>query len=139
MISTNQLMAGTGLDEIYAQTNSSGAISYLRDGLNNTVVLTNGSAATTANYSYSPYEDSARTGSATTALPGRDNCVYKGGAAYGGVGAALSGCSCQHWHLSSLAWAQTNRLRLWRNEYSIASQESCRPSTVTCGARKSSP
>ena len=68
MISTNQMLAGAGLDEIYAQINSSGTTSYVRDGLNSTVALTNSSAATTANYSYSPYGDSASTGTASTPL-----------------------------------------------------------------------
>jgi RHS repeat-associated protein len=68
MMSSNQLLAGSGLDEIYAQINSTGTTSYLRDGLNSTVALTNSSAATTANYSYSPYGDSASTGTATTPL-----------------------------------------------------------------------
>jgi len=68
MISTNQMLAGAGLDEIYAQINSSGTTSYMRDGLNSTVALTNSSAATTANYSYSPYGDSASTGTASTPL-----------------------------------------------------------------------
>ena len=35
------MLAGTGLDEIYAQINSSGTTSFLRDGLNSTVALTN--------------------------------------------------------------------------------------------------
>jgi len=75
MISTNQMLAGSGLDEIYAQINSSGTTSYLRDGLNSTVAVTNSSAATTANYSYSPYGDSVGTGPSTTPLQytGREN------------------------------------------------------------------
>jgi RHS repeat-associated protein len=75
MIASSQMLAGAGLDEIYAQINSSGTSSYLRDGLNSTVALTNGSAATTANYSYSPYGDSAGTGTAATPLQytGREN------------------------------------------------------------------
>jgi RHS repeat-associated protein len=68
MISANQMLAGPGLDEIYAQINSSGTTSYLRDGLNSTVALTNSSAARTANYSYSPYGDSAGSGTITTPL-----------------------------------------------------------------------
>jgi RHS repeat-associated protein len=75
MISSNQMLAGAGLDEIYAQINSSGTTSYLRDGVNSAVAITNSSAATTANYSYSPYGDSAGTGTATTPLQytGREN------------------------------------------------------------------
>lgn len=68
MISTNQMLAGAGLDEIYAQINSSGTTSYLRDGLNSTVALTNSSGATTASYSYSPYGDSVGIGTSTTPL-----------------------------------------------------------------------
>jgi RHS repeat-associated protein len=68
MISSNQLLAGTGLDEIYAQINSTGTTSYLRDGVNSTVADTNSSAATTANYFYSPYGDTASTGTPSTTL-----------------------------------------------------------------------
>ncbi len=74
MIASSQMLAGAGLDEIYAQINSSGTTSYLRDGLNSTVALTNSTGATTANYSYSPYGDTA---SSSTATPlqytGREN------------------------------------------------------------------
>jgi RHS repeat-associated protein len=75
MISSNQMLAGSGLDEIYAQINSSGTTGYLRDGLNSTVAVTNSSAASTANYSYSPYGDSAGTGTSATPLQytGREN------------------------------------------------------------------
>ncbi|HXA47237.1 MAG TPA: RHS repeat-associated core domain-containing protein, partial [Burkholderiaceae bacterium] len=75
MISSNQMLAGTGLDEIYAQINSTGTTSYLRDGLNGTVALTNSSAAMTANYSYSPYGDTVGSGTAATPLQytGREN------------------------------------------------------------------
>ena len=69
------MLAGSGIDEIYAQINSSGTTSYLRDGLNSTVAVTNGSAATTENYSYSPYGDSVGTGTSSTPLQytGREN------------------------------------------------------------------
>jgi RHS repeat-associated protein len=75
MISSNQLLAGAGLDEIYAQINSGGTTSYLRDGVNSTVAVTNSSAATTANYAYSPYGDSVGSGTTTTPLQytGREN------------------------------------------------------------------
>jgi RHS repeat-associated protein len=75
MISSNQLLAGAGLDEIYAQVNSSGTTSYLRDGLNSTVALTNSSAAIVTNVSYSPHGDTASTGTASTSLQytGREN------------------------------------------------------------------
>jgi RHS repeat-associated protein len=74
MISSSQMLAGAGIDQIYAQVTSSGTTSYLRDGLNSTVALTNSSAATVANYSYSPYGDSFGSG-ATTPLQysGREN------------------------------------------------------------------
>jgi len=69
------LLAGAGLDEIYAQINSSGTTSYFRDGLNSTVALANSSGATTTNYSYSPYGDSVGSGTASTPLQytGREN------------------------------------------------------------------
>lgn len=68
MISSNQLLGGTGLDEIYAQINSGGATSYLRDGLNSTVAVTDSTATTTAQYAYSPYGDTASTGTPSTPL-----------------------------------------------------------------------
>jgi RHS repeat-associated protein len=75
MISSNQLLADSGLDEIYALINSAGTTSYLRDGLNSAVADTNSSAATTANYFYSPYGDSASTGIPSTPqqYTGREN------------------------------------------------------------------
>ena len=75
MIASNLLLAGEGLDEIYAQINSSGTTSFLRDGMNSTVAVTNGSAATTANYAYSSYGDSVGAGLAATPLQytGREN------------------------------------------------------------------
>jgi RHS repeat-associated protein len=75
MISSNQMLAGAGLDEIYAQINSTGTTSYVRDGLNSTVALTNSAGATTANYAYSPYGDGVGSGTTTTPLQytGREN------------------------------------------------------------------
>jgi RHS repeat-associated protein len=75
MISSNQLLMGSGLDEIYAQISSSGTTSYLRDGLNNTVADTNNTAAVTANYSFSPYGGSTNTGTPSTSMQytGREN------------------------------------------------------------------
>jgi len=68
MISSNQLLAGSELDEIYAQINASGTTSYLRDGLNSAVADANGSGTSTANYFYSPYGDTASTGTPSTPL-----------------------------------------------------------------------
>jgi RHS repeat-associated protein len=74
-MSGNLLLASGNLDEIYAQVGSSSTTSYLRDGVKSTVALTSSSASISANYYYSPYGDSAKTGTATTPLQftGREN------------------------------------------------------------------
>jgi RHS repeat-associated protein len=75
MVATSQIMAGTTLDETYAQISSGGTTSFLRDGLNSTVALTNSSAAITRNDLYSPYGDSAGSGAGSTPFQytGREN------------------------------------------------------------------
>ncbi len=65
---SNFMLAGAGLDEIYARINASGTTSFLRDGLNNTLALSNSSDATTVQYAYSPYGDTAKTGTDSTPL-----------------------------------------------------------------------
>jgi RHS repeat-associated protein len=72
---SNLMMASGNLDEIFAQVGSSTTTSYFRDGINSTSALTSNSASISANYYYSPYGDSAKTGSAATALQytGREN------------------------------------------------------------------
>jgi RHS repeat-associated protein len=74
-MSGNLLLASGNLDEIYAQVGSSSTTSYLRDGVNSTVALTSGTASISGNYYYSPYGDSAKTGTSTTPLQftGREN------------------------------------------------------------------
>ncbi len=70
------LMLGFGaLDEIFAQVGSSTTTSYLRDGNNSTAALTASNASISANYYYSPYGDSAKTGAGATAFQysGREN------------------------------------------------------------------
>ena len=75
MVSTSQIIAGSGLDEIYSQISTSGTTSFLPDGVNSTAALTNSSAAITKSYLYSPYGDSAGSGTASTAYQysGREN------------------------------------------------------------------
>jgi RHS repeat-associated protein len=71
----NLMMSSGALDEIFAQVGSSTTSSLLRDGNNNTAALTAGNASVSANYYYSPYGDSAKTGSSATAFQytGREN------------------------------------------------------------------
>jgi RHS repeat-associated protein len=75
MIGSSFMLAGAGLDEIYASINSTTTTSMLRDGLNSTLALSNASATTTATYAYSPYGDTAVSGTGTTPLQftGREN------------------------------------------------------------------
>ncbi len=77
---SNFMLAGAGLDEIYARINGSGTTSFLRDGLNNTLALSNSSDATTVQYAYSPYGDTAKTGTDSTPLDytGRENDAATG-------------------------------------------------------------
>jgi RHS repeat-associated protein len=73
--SSNLMLASGNLDEIFAQVNTSATTSYLLDGGNSTAALTSSSAAITANYYYSPYGNTAQTGTATTPynFTGREN------------------------------------------------------------------
>jgi RHS repeat-associated protein len=74
-MSGSLLLASGNLDEVYALVTSSATTSFLRDGVNSSVALTSSSATISANYYYSPYGDSARTGSSSTPLEftGREN------------------------------------------------------------------
>jgi len=74
-VSSSLVLASGNLDEIYALVGASGTTSYLRDGINNTAVLTSSSGTVSGNYYYSPYGDSVQTGSATTPFQftGREN------------------------------------------------------------------
>jgi RHS repeat-associated protein len=69
------LLSGRGLDDVYAQVAASGTMSYLSDALGSTRLLTDASGATTANYTYSPYGEVAKSGSDDTPFQftGRDN------------------------------------------------------------------
>jgi RHS repeat-associated protein len=71
----NLLMASGSLDETFAQVGSTTTTSYLRDGTNSTVALTSSNATISANLNYSPYGDSAQSGSAATSFQytGREN------------------------------------------------------------------
>ena len=71
----NLMMASGALDEIFAQVGSSTTTSYLKDGNNSTAGLTASDASISANYYYSPYGDSAKTGASSTAFQytGREN------------------------------------------------------------------
>ena len=75
MLGGNFMLAGLGLDENYVRMSSGMATSLLADGLGSTAVLSNSSATTTATYAYSPYGDTAKTGSDSTPLDytGREN------------------------------------------------------------------
>jgi RHS repeat-associated protein len=69
------MLAGLGLDENFARVSSGSATSLLTDGLGSTVALSNASAATTATYGYSPYGETAKSGTDATPLEytGREN------------------------------------------------------------------
>ena len=74
-IAGNVALASGNLDELFAQIGSGGTTSYLRDGLNSAVAVTNSSANITGSYDYAPYGTSVGTGTGTTAqqFTGRDN------------------------------------------------------------------
>jgi RHS repeat-associated protein len=64
------------IDEIWARLDSTSATtSFLRDGINSAVALTNNAGAVSGSYAYSPYGTSQGSGSTTTSqqYTGRDN------------------------------------------------------------------
>ncbi len=75
MLGGNFMLAGLGLDENYARVTSGTATSLLTDGLGSTIAMSSSAAATTANYVYSPYGDTVKTGTDATPLEytGREN------------------------------------------------------------------
>lgn len=74
-VSGNLLLASGNLDEIFAQVSSSSTTSYLRDGVNSGVALTSSGGSITGNIYYSPYGDSAESGTGATPFQftGREN------------------------------------------------------------------
>ena len=70
-----QVLSGLNLDESYAQIAPGGTTNSITDGLGSTVALTDGSAATTASYSYTPYGATSATGTGDTPFQftGREN------------------------------------------------------------------
>jgi RHS repeat-associated protein len=68
-------LSGVGLDDSYAQVASGGTSSNLSDGNGNTVALTSTSAAITTHYTYSPYGETTKAGTADTPsqFTGREN------------------------------------------------------------------
>jgi RHS repeat-associated protein len=74
-ISGTQILGGPGLDDVYAQVTSSATTSVLRDGLNDTVALTNSSGTTIGSYSYAPYGATTNSGTSSSTLQytGREN------------------------------------------------------------------
>jgi RHS repeat-associated protein len=71
----NFMLAGPGLDDIQAMVSSGSATSFLRDGVNSTVALSSAAGSTTATFDYSPYGDTASSGSGASTLQytGREN------------------------------------------------------------------
>lgn len=69
------MLGGLGLDDNYARISSSGTTSFLSDGLGSTRSLLDPSGAATAAYSYTPFGETARTGSDDTPFQftGREN------------------------------------------------------------------
>jgi RHS repeat-associated protein len=74
-MSGNLLLASGNLDEIFAQVTSSATTSYLRDGINSGVASTSSGGSITGSSYYSPYGDSAQTGTGATPFQftGREN------------------------------------------------------------------
>jgi RHS repeat-associated protein len=64
-----------GLDEIFGEVTGSGTTSYFTDALGSTVALTDGSGATSAEFTYEPYGKNTKTGSGDTPFryTGRDD------------------------------------------------------------------
>jgi RHS repeat-associated protein len=75
VISGKFTLGSLELDDAQAIVSAGAATSLLRDGLNSTVALSDPSAVTTAIYSYSPYGDTAAsgTGNSTLQYTGREN------------------------------------------------------------------
>jgi RHS repeat-associated protein len=68
VISNTQILSGAGLDHVYAQVSSTGTTSVLRDGLNDTIALTNSAGTTTGSYSYAPFGATTNSGTSSTTL-----------------------------------------------------------------------
>jgi len=62
------MLAGTNVDEFYAQITGGIPTSYLQDALGSTTALTDVAGAISASYSYGPYGDVAKSGSANAAF-----------------------------------------------------------------------
>jgi RHS repeat-associated protein len=71
---TAQMLMG-GLDEIFGEVTGSGTTSYFTDALGSTVALTDGSGATSAEFTYEPYGKNTKTGAGDTPFryTGRDD------------------------------------------------------------------
>ncbi len=72
---TANLLTGLGIDERFVRTDSSGDHSYLIDGLNSTVALTDSNANAAAQYTYDPFGNTTMTGASTNVqeFTGREN------------------------------------------------------------------
>lgn len=69
-------LTGPGLDQVFSRTDSSGTMSYLRDGLGSILGLTNASGSLTTQYAYDPYGNTTTTGTPspnTLQYAGREN------------------------------------------------------------------
>ncbi|MGH7961736.1 MAG: RHS repeat-associated core domain-containing protein, partial [Candidatus Binatia bacterium] len=63
---TALMMLGLGVDEVLARADSSGVHYFLPDALGSTVSLTDSFGVTEAEYSYTPFGETTRTGTVTT-------------------------------------------------------------------------
>jgi RHS repeat-associated protein len=74
-VSGNQILAGHGIDELYAQVGVSSTRSYLLDALGSTLALTDSGGSVTSSYSYGAYGTTTPNGAAETtfAYTGREN------------------------------------------------------------------
>ncbi len=59
---TANLLTGSGVDERFTRTDSSGTANYLTDALGSTITLTNSSGSTLASYAYEPFGKTTVTG-----------------------------------------------------------------------------
>lgn len=73
---TANVLTGMGIDEYFSRTDSSGAMSFLRDTLGSTVALTDSSGALNTQYTYQPFGAAMASGPANAnpyQFTGREN------------------------------------------------------------------
>ena len=75
VVGGSQMLAGQGLDNVYAETSSGSPMSYLSDALGSTLAVTDSSGAIAGSFTYSPYGATLQNGSAGASFQytGREN------------------------------------------------------------------